>query len=214
MKNLIIKLVLLLRKLLSKLSGKSSGVLNTSSSPSLTPLTSPESTPPKELPSNSEGMPLKTKIIIVVIALGTSFAFGRYTVPEKIKIETKIVEIEKKQDTSTVSNKKNRKKKTIVVVDIKPDGEEHKTTTITDDTSSDSNKHDNQSDITAVTQDQTKEVIKGSDKVTISGMVGINVLTGLPSYGASVTKPILGPITVGIWGLTPGVCGGSLGLTF
>jgi len=44
-----------------------------------------------------------------------SFAFGRYTVPVKIKTETKIVEVEKKVSERSTIKKEQKKKKVVIV---------------------------------------------------------------------------------------------------
>jgi len=36
----------------------------------------------------------------------------------------------------------------------------------------------------------------------------------VPTFGGSVTKPILGPVTMGLWALSNGNAGVSVGLTF
>lgn len=144
---------------------------------------------------------LKYKIIIAVVALAVSFAVGRYTVPEKVKIETKVVQVEK-QDTD-----KDTHKKTIVTVVQKPNGEKDSTTTTTVDVVS---KTDS---IISDKSDTTKQITKGSS-TTLSLLGGYNLNNNTPTYGLSVTKPVLGPVTIGAFGLNNGTVGASVGLTF
>ncbi len=68
-------------------------------------------------------MKTRTKILIVTVSIASAFAAGRYSVPQKIKIETKIVEIEKKSESTDVATNKKKRKKTTVVETVKPDGE-------------------------------------------------------------------------------------------
>lgn len=159
-------------------------------------------------------MATKYKVMIVLAYTLVAVAVGRYTVPEKVKIETKIVEVEKKTDKD-VENKTDKKhKQTIIVKNVKPDGASTTTTTITYDDNKESKKNDTVTDNKSVTTDTSKEVVRGDSKVTISALAGASISTGLPAYGLSVTKPILGPLTVGLWGLNNGTCGGSVGITF
>lgn len=151
-------------------------------------------------------MSLKYKIIIVIAYTATAVAMGRYLTPEKIKIETKIVEVEKK----TVDKNDNKHKHTVITEIDNKDGSketktdivytDEKTTAVTDDV----NK----------TTDTVKEITKGSDKVTISALGGFDFNTLKPVYGASVSKPLLGPIAIGAWGVSSGQVGISIGLQF
>jgi hypothetical protein len=152
-------------------------------------------------------MTTKFTLALIAVALLTSFAAGRWSAPEKIKIQT--IEVEKKTDDKKVVTD-DKKRTTIVEVD-KPDGTKVKTTVIAD--VSDIKAYDKITD--DVTKTQTKEIDKSSSKVTISLLVAIN-LTGpyLPTYGVAITKPILGPITVGLFGLQDRTIGASVGLTF
>lgn len=156
-------------------------------------------------------METKTKIIIVVVALATAFAVGRYTVPEKVRIETKIVEVEKK--TTDKEKDKNEHKKTTIVVVTKPDGTRESTTTITDDTNTNSKTHS--TDDKSTTTEKTKEITAGTQKTTVLGLVGMNLTkAALPDYGLSVSKPILGPVSVGVFGFKSGIVGAGVGLSF
>lgn len=152
-------------------------------------------------------MQSKTKAIIAVLIVAVSFAAGRYTTPEKVKTETKIVEVEKK--TKKVDTKEH--KKTVIRWVTNPDGTKTKTEVITDDRDS------NTSETDQIERDSSKttEITRSSSKVTVSALVGMSISApGVPIYGVSVTKPILGPITVGFFGLTNKTGGLSLGLTF
>lgn len=136
-----------------------------------------------------------------------AFAFGRFTGPEKVRTVT--LEVEKK--TEQTDTDKNRHKKTISITLILPDGTKKTTTTTTDDTE-EKTKERSTDDISKTSE---KEVIRGAAKVTVSALAAINLTKGgTPDYGLAVSKPILGPITIGAFGFQSGAAGLSLGLTF
>lgn len=156
----------------------------------------------------------KTKVIISVVVVAGAFASGRYLTPEKIKIEVKTVEVEKKvKDTSTDTNQ-NKKKDTKIVETKKPNGEIVTETTITETTVIDKKKEEQETIAKIDKKDSTSETTKGDSKVTINALGGFDFRTGLPVYGASVTKPVAGPLTLGVFGLSNTTVGASLGLQF
>lgn len=149
----------------------------------------------------------KEAIFIIAALIILSFAFGRYSAPEKIKIETKTVtvEIEKVKTDENTDNSKT------VTEIIRPDHTIIKRT-----------RYDKKTDKTTqtITEDrkevqESKEITKGS-KVTIAALGSLNLthLTSGITYGASISKAILGPITLGLWGLTDSTIGVSCGLEF
>lgn len=161
----------------------------------------------------------KSKIIIVGIIVVTAFAFGRYSTPEHVKIVTKTIEVEKKQDISKTDDRAIKKKK-IFIHEVKtPDGRQDKTTTITDDTDTTSKTDVVTNDTNSKQSESSKEITRG-DKVTISALAGVNPFTAAQSpgqsftYGLAATKPLIGPITIGAFGFSDGLIGASLGLTF
>lgn len=149
----------------------------------------------------------KTITILAGLAVLISFAVGRWASPTKTIIETKVVtvEVEKKQ-TDIEQHKK------VTIVDAKkPDGTETKTTVITDDKDTKSSETDQKSS----SETTKKETDRSSSKVTVSALAALNISApGVPIYGVAVTKPILGPLTVGIFGLSNSTAGVSVGLTF
>lgn len=153
----------------------------------------------------------KTIAIIAGVALLTAFAFGRWSAPDKIKTITQTVTVERKTDDQT--KKEQDHKKYTVVERTTPDGTKTKTTTITDDRGITST--DKSADNIDTTQTKSKEVDKSSSKLTMQFLAGMAVSApGVPIYGLSVSRPILGPITVGIFGLSDKTAGLSIGLTF
>lgn len=156
-----------------------------------------------------------TKRLIGAVALLVivAFAFGYWLAPEKVKIETKVVTVEKK--VIEYVKDKTSHKKTVIVVTKKPDGTSTTTTTITDDTETKSGS--TVTDNTNTSSDTTKEVTKSSSRLTISALAGAPVsYTGpiTPAYGIHVTKEVLGPISVGVFGFNTGLVGASVGVSF
>lgn len=144
-------------------------------------------------------------------ALVLAFAAGRWTGPVTVKTEIKTVEVEKKTDDKQ-TNTDDHKKATIVET-TKPDGTKTKTTTITDDR--DSKTDDESTDNLNKTTDQTKEITKSKSPLSISLLAAANITApGTPIYGLAIQRPILGPITLGIFGLSDKTAGVSIGLTF
>lgn len=153
----------------------------------------------------------RSKIGLASVLLITSFAFGRWSTPEKVRIETKTVEVEKKTETTDTDRDKHQETTTVEVK--KPDGTVETTTKTVLDSRTDQQTKEVQTD--SKSTDQVKEVTRGSSPVTVSVLGGIQ-LGGPPTplYGAAITRPVLGPIAIGLFGLSNRVCGASVGLTF
>lgn len=148
----------------------------------------------------------KTKVIISIIVILTAFAAGRYSV----KAPTTKTQISQTQDTKTTEDKNTHKK--ITIIDTKQaDGADTKTTVI-DEVSNDDTTQ-NQDTKTQVTQTVTPPK---TNTINISILGANDFGKGLlaPTYGLSVTKEVLGPITVGAFGLMNGTVGVSVGLDF
>ena len=146
----------------------------------------------------------KTKTILISSSLLISFAMGRYSnnTPE-IK-ETKKVEesIQKQVDEQSHTQ-------TVIVYTKDPKGQPVVTETITNDTETKTK------DIEKVTEQDTKDSIPPKrNQWAVSGLFGLPAPGNTPSYGLHVTKEVLGPITVGAFGMTNGTLGLSIGVTF
>lgn len=161
---------------------------------------------------------LRYKVLIVVVALGGSFAAGRWASPTKVITEIKTVEVEKKTDQTVADVTKHKHKKIVIVASQKPDGEKNSTTTITDDADSNNTSKTTQTDTSDKAIDNKHEEDHPEPKTTIAAMAGISTRDGQIQYGAQVYRPILGPFGVGVFGLgnvTDGIsCGLSVGITF
>lgn len=141
----------------------------------------------------------KTKIIGSIIIIAVSFAFGRYTAPSAaIKtIETNQTDTETQKDThkeTTITKDKNGNEVTKIIEDSTTKKDKQSTTNI-DQTVTPSNK----------------DILNVSALVATDGFSLSNIT---PVYGLSVTKNLLGPITVGAFGLTNRTVGLSIGVNF
>lgn len=151
-------------------------------------------------------IPAKYQYIAGGVLIITAFAFGRFSV-QKPTVKTQMT-----QQTNQKKDQKSDTHKQIVIVDQKQsNGAETKTTTINEV---------KDSDTTTNTQSQTQ--IKQTVTPPKTQTLNISVLgtedfsKGLnaPTYGISVNKEVLGPVTVGAFGLMSGVVGVSIGLDF
>ncbi len=162
----------------------------------------------------------KYKVILIAISYVAVFAAGRYLTPTKIKIETKVVTVEKIVESKKTDTSKDEHKKVVTHEVDKPDGEKDITTTTTDEDKEDQKIADNRTDDKTKTEDKTKEITKDSGHLNISALGGLNTTNSSTEYGLSVTKDVIGPFSLGVWGLNstnretgPSV-GASFGLSF
>lgn len=157
-------------------------------------------------------MTTKTKVILSIVIVLASYAFGYFEAPYKIKTEIKTVEVEHK--VTDTEREADKHKTTTTTEVVKPDGTKETTTTSTEDSVA---KTDTQvKDDTAKTSDSTSETIKSGKTLNISALAGapisFSVGSLIPVYGAQVSTNLIGPITVGLWGLSDKTAGFSLGL--
>lgn len=157
-------------------------------------------------------MSRKLKVITAVLIVTVAFAFGRYSAPEKVKEVTKVEEHKSEEKDKDKVVHRHKKTKTVTIQN--PDGSKTTTTTTDDDFNKDTNsktvvKDDKKSEI-------DKEVTYSKSKLTLSALAAENIhaISASPIYGGMVSKEVLGPITVGGFGLQNGIVGLSLGLTF
>ena len=149
-------------------------------------------------------MTIRTELLVASIGLLTAFAAGRYSVSAP--------EVKTDQTSSSVDNKqtdKNSHVQTIIVTIKDPSGAEKTTTTITKDTTTQVKDKD------VLNTTFAQDVIPPKrNTLNVYALAGVDVKTPGVVYGVSVTKQVLGPISVGAWGLTSGIVGVSLGLSF
>jgi len=149
----------------------------------------------------------KTKAIIGTVTVATSFAAGRYSVDVAPVVHTAISkEIEKHIQTDTQTHAVTK------IVEVKkPDGTDTKTTVITQEKNVEQAK---------TTQAQTKidQTVTPPKKtnLNVSALIAADLSNfgKGPAYGVSVTKQVLGPVSVGAFALTNSVVGVSIGLEF
>lgn len=137
-------------------------------------------------------MSLKYKLLILLALLAVSFSFGRYSVQGK--------QVTQSQETSNTGERIH----TVTVVT-----EEHgkKVTQVTED---------------AVVNTISKEIVKSTLQVVPKrSVLNVSVLGGVllqtrPElvYGLSVSKEFVGPLTIGMFGLSDGILGLSIGVNF
>lgn len=153
-------------------------------------------------------MTTKYKVILVILALVLSFASGRWLAPTKTVTVTHTVEVEKQVDKSDTRVKEH---KTTVVVK-QPNGAS--TTTVTEDKSTGTDTVDTTQ--TASITDTSKTVTRSKPSISFSilGAENIHSISASPAIGGMVSKQILGPITATAFGLSNGVVGLGIGLTF
>lgn len=142
-------------------------------------------------------MKTKTKVVVSVIALVVTFAAGRLSVA---------VDSEQKEN-ETVSTGKNEDREQIIVERESPDGSKERVI---------KNIYRR---IERVDLVKEKDVEKKSSagRFTISALGGYDVAgaeSGTMSIGAHASARVLGPVNVGIFGLSSGTLGVSVGITF
>jgi hypothetical protein len=146
-------------------------------------------------------IPSKIEIIIAIfcLLLGLLMGYKIFRSTEIVyKEQIKTVEVEKQVENKDIHQK------TIIVKEHGPDGTEKTTTTISlDDTSK-------------IIQDKSVNTITNIEKVNQKPIVNLAALFVVSNrtlyYGASISKEVAGPITAGIFILTNGVAGVTLGI--
>lgn len=130
--------------------------------------------------------------LIIVIA----FYCGRYSAPEKIKTEIKTVEVEKivtKVEHKTIRIKENKdgSKETVIISDSKTQDEQK-----------------------SKSKTELEEITRKHSVTNVSVMAGVTHPVSGIDYGISVQRNILGPFTLGAWGMTNISAGLSIGFNF
>ncbi len=154
----------------------------------------------------------KKLIALILVCSGLGYALGRWMTPEKVRVETKTVEV--KTDDKHTDAERDKHRETTVVEVKKPDGTVERTTKTTEDSQTKKTTDDKTTDST--TAETSKEVTGHSSPVSILALGGVPLgfPLGSPVYGAAAFRPLIGPITVGLWGLSNATGGVAVGLTF
>src|SRR5579864_2857048 len=141
-------------------------------------------------------MDRKYKIGLVVVTVVVSFAVGRYTVPVKTVVETKVVEVEKKVVNTDTNTDQNKHKETTVTEMDKPDGTKV-IVTKTDEVSDIDTKINSVSTLDKKTdKSEAKTSVKSGGGVSVSALAGLSA-KDIQSYvyGIHASKEVLGPIS-------------------
>lgn len=134
--------------------------------------------------------------VVGLLLLIGAYAVGRWASPEKVITKTVTVEVEKKQE----------KTNTVIVKVTKPDGTVTETTTTNTETNTETK-----------TKDKSETIVQNKKQsLHISALAGLDVTNpaGGFVFGAHVSKQILGPVSIGLFGLTNKTVGASIGLSF
>lgn len=150
----------------------------------------------------------KTKVIIVGVVAAIIGLTIIGSLPTKTKVETNETKEEQSQKETEVKTRKETK----TVDRVNPDGSRETTTVVVESNDVTTAEHF-QGTVQRHTESETS---RDSSKVTISALVGakISYPLGTPTYGVHVSRPLLGPITVGLWGMSDVTGGVSIGLQF
>lgn len=160
-------------------------------------------------------MSSRTKGLLIALGIITAFGFGRWSGPEKVKIETKIVEVEKKTDETQTKTDRDKHKDTTTTEVIKPDGTKETTTHTVEDTQTNRSTDRNSTMDTTKNTETSSETTYASARVTVLALGAADITElGNRDFGISISRPILGPITVGAFGFHSGIVGAGIGLTF
>ena len=152
-------------------------------------------------------LPTKNQVILLVVALAVAFAFGRYSVSQTptVSVTADTKSLDKKQtaqDTHTVTK---------TTETVAPSGAKTIDVTTTTDTVTkvvDTDKQEDKTNSVTTPSKQSKWNV-----AVIGGIDATNIAKGL-TYGASVNKEVIGPVTAGVYGLSNGNFGVSIGLNF
>lgn len=154
-------------------------------------------------------------IIALLVALFLGVVVGRYGVPDSIEESTISEEQQRKSRDKVTDTEKTTKKETITREIERPDGTKEKVTETREDTTVGRRTEVSEKEKGQKNVETSREVSYGSG-FSISALAGASV-TNTPFalvYGVAASKPVLGPISVGVFGLSSGVLGVSAGLTF
>lgn len=153
-------------------------------------------------------MSAKAWLIAIVVALVAGLAIGRYSLPAKVVTEVKTVEAEKK----STQTDRDRKVETTITETKASDGTETKTTKIVDDSTT---KRQTNTDTKTDTASRQETTSKGAT-LSLSALAGVNPFASIPTmrYGGHISREVLGPVTIGVWGFSDATFGLSVGLNF
>lgn len=141
----------------------------------------------------------KIVYVYAAVVLVGAYAADRYFA--RPKTTTQVI-------TTDTTKKTETKQRTHTTIVKRPDGTEVTTVDTTTDTTTDEREH---------SREVTKVVESSQNKknLNVSLLVSYDLTQpGIPDIGISVSKEIIGPVTVGAWGMRSGVVGLSVGINF
>jgi len=155
---------------------------------------------------------IKTSAIVLAVAVAASFCVGRYSTPSKVVTKTQTVAA---QTDDSVTNVADDKDETIDKT-IEKDGTIKEEIHITDKT--DSTTTDQKTSTTTSNTETTKTNLNAEWNVsalaTPSRLDDVLINTGSMAYGIHVQRRIIGPFSIGVFGLSNKVYGLSVGASF
>lgn len=160
-------------------------------------------------------MSTKGRIFLGAVLILGAFAFGRYSAPEKIKVEKEIVRVEVEKKEKSKDQSVDEQKDTTTIEVTKPDGTKIKKRVVRQDRKTETST-DEKTDRVSQTKKKETKVVENSRRISVSVIAGPN-FTDLKApivFGGYISRPFMGPVTLGIWGLSSGVGGVSVGLQF
>lgn len=129
----------------------------------------------------------KVGLTATLLIIVVSFAAGRYSVRQP-------------DTTSHTDVEKQTEEHKVTIIEETPQG---KKTTITEDKN------------TQLEKKTDKEVKAVKASLNVSALGGVDGMNNFkPVFGVSVSKELIGPVTMGLWGITNGTIGVSLGVNF
>lgn len=171
-------------------------------------------------------MSTKYKLILVALVLAATFAGGRFSAPTKVRVETKTVEVKTAitEQTATASQARedDEDHETDVTETVKPDGTRVVETRMIAKTRTREEAQESHESVridqVAREQDKVKEVTRSRAALQVDLLAGaqVSLSSGLGPmvYGVHVSRELFGPVTVGLFGMSNGTAGVSVGLRF
>jgi lipopolysaccharide export LptBFGC system permease protein LptF len=155
---------------------------------------------------------LKTGAIVLVTVIAASFCVGRYSTPSKVVTKTQTVTNSTEDKVTNVADNKDE----TIEKTIEKDGTIKEEIHITDKSNSVTTDQKNS---TTTTQSTTTTTNINSDwnisaLATPSRLDDTLINTGSMAYGVHIQRKIIGPFSVGVFGLSNKVYGLSIGGSF
>jgi uncharacterized protein HemX len=162
-----------------------------------------------------------------VLGIGAAgYAFGRFSAPDRVEVR-EVVKVVEKEDTrareqvialtqqlETLKRHTRREETTL------PDGTRHVVEETKTERTADTRTVTDATKESHTVKESTRETVKESLTVRsrpdwrVSGLVGVDLPTLTPTYGAQVDRRILGPLSLGLWGNSARQVGIAISMEF